>query len=74
MDGEPTITVKQTMDKLFELAPRLSADEARLILAIAESRAAYRDDACSERLCDKCGNLYRGPAVYCCFDCAWNDR
>lgn len=34
---------------------------------------AYRDDAFPERLCDFCGTLYRGPAVYCSLECATED-
>lgn len=41
----------------------------------AGSRAveAYRDDTFPERLCDGCGKLYRGPAVYCSLECAVGD-
>jgi hypothetical protein len=35
--------------------------------------AAYRDGSCSERACDCCGALYRGPAVYCSLTCALAD-
>lgn len=33
----------------------------------------YRDDSYQERKCDCCGKLYRGPAVYCSFECAIKD-
>lgn len=33
----------------------------------------YRDDTFPERLCDGCGQLYRGPAVYCSLECAVDD-
>jgi hypothetical protein len=36
--------------------------------------AAYSDDTYPERLCDYCGTLYRGPAVYCSLECALEDR
>ena len=41
----------------------------------AELRAseAYRDDTFPERMCDHCGQLYRGPAVYCSLECAMAD-
>jgi hypothetical protein len=39
----------------------------------ARPRAAYRDDSYPERACDHCGKPYRGPAVYCSFDCAIAD-
>jgi hypothetical protein len=35
--------------------------------------ASYRDDTFPERLCDRCGTLYRGPAVYCSLQCALDD-
>jgi phage FluMu protein Com len=35
--------------------------------------AAYRDQRFSERACDHCGKPYRGPAVYCSFECAIAD-
>jgi hypothetical protein len=37
------------------------------------NRCGYRDDTCPERLCDRCGTLYRGPAVYCSLQCAIDD-
>lgn len=39
----------------------------------AEPMQGYRDDVYPERLCDHCGTLYRGPAVYCSLDCALRD-
>jgi hypothetical protein len=33
----------------------------------------YRDDSYPERNCDYCGNLYKGPAVYCSHECAIKD-
>lgn len=35
--------------------------------------ASYRDDTFPERLCDRCSQLYRGPAVYCSLKCALDD-
>jgi phosphoenolpyruvate-protein kinase (PTS system EI component) len=35
--------------------------------------AAYQDPRFSERVCDKCGKRYRGPAVYCSIECAEAD-
>jgi hypothetical protein len=34
---------------------------------------AYSDDSYPERECERCVKLYRGPAVYCCFECAVAD-
>jgi RecJ-like exonuclease len=39
----------------------------------ARPAAAYRDPQFPERACDKCGELYRGPAVYCSLRCALAD-
>lgn len=41
--------------------------------ATAFARAAYRDDTFHPRDCDRCGQSYRGPAVYCSFECAIAD-
>lgn len=41
--------------------------------ATAFARAAYQDDSCPERACDRCGKVYRGPAVYCSLECALED-
>jgi hypothetical protein len=35
--------------------------------------AAYQDPSFPERVCDHCGQSYRGPAVYCSFPCALAD-
>lgn len=34
---------------------------------------AYRNDSYPERACERCGVLYRGPAVYCSKACAVAD-
>jgi hypothetical protein len=36
-------------------------------------RYVHRRKAFPERACDKCGKLYRGPAVYCSLECAVAD-
>jgi hypothetical protein len=36
-------------------------------------RASYRDDRFPSRVCDRCGQTYHGPAVYCSLDCAVSD-
>lgn len=33
----------------------------------------FEDPSEPERGCDACGKLYRGPAVYCSFRCAYTD-
>jgi RecJ-like exonuclease len=41
----------------------------------AKERAedSYGDPTFTARACDKCGALYRGPAVYCSLKCALED-
>ncbi len=34
------------------------------------ARASYRDASYPERLCDYCGQPYRGPVTYCQLECA----
>jgi hypothetical protein len=63
--------------------PDLSMDEAeRFVSSLLPplpdrtttfARASYRDDSFPERECDNCGKNYRGPAVYCSFECAIAD-
>jgi hypothetical protein len=47
---------------------------APLIGGVAGScEGACRDDSYPERTCERCPVLYRGPAVYCCLECALAD-
>jgi hypothetical protein len=39
----------------------------------AWARARYRDDSFPSQVCEKCGQTYHGPAVYCSLDCAVAD-
>lgn len=60
--------------KLTDTAPATSSsrlDDVRRHSAFA--RAAYDDPAYPTRQCDRCGQPYNGPAVYCSFDCAIAD-
>lgn len=41
--------------------------------ATAFARSSYHNDDYPERLCDRCGKTYRGPAVYCSLECALAD-
>jgi len=38
-----------------------------------DPEAAYRDASFAPRVCDCCGQVYRGPAVYCSLACALAD-
>jgi hypothetical protein len=38
-----------------------------------QAEAAYRSDRFPERPCERCGKIYRGPAVYCSLSCAVED-
>ncbi len=51
----------------------LSKDEACAVQAWLRPRIAYCDDSKPPRHCDHCNRLYRGPAVYCCLECAEAD-
>ncbi len=37
------------------------------------ARFVYQDDSRPDRPCDRCGRSYRGPAIYCSFECALLD-
>jgi ribosomal protein S27AE len=39
----------------------------------ADDSRSYRDDSFPPRACDRCGESYRGPAVYCSIKCALED-
>jgi hypothetical protein len=39
----------------------------------AAAEAAYRDERCTERRCDYCNTLYRGPTMHCRLACAVAD-
>lgn len=41
--------------------------------ALQRARAAYHNTDYPERWCDRCGQLYQGPAVYCSLACALAD-
>lgn len=51
-------------------AERQARFKQRQAAQLAFARAAYRNPACAQRRCDHCGDLYRGPAVFCCIECA----
>ena len=64
------------------IASCCDAAGSRAAPTLAELAAVYRqrgsadsyvDPACPPRACDKCGALYRGPAVYCSLKCAMED-
>jgi hypothetical protein len=55
------------------LLPALDPKELQQAALWVRSRASYRDQNQPARICDACGTVYRGPAVYCCFDCAFHD-
>lgn len=46
---------------------RFNAIERKLI------NGWYRDNSYNERECDYCRKPYKGPAVYCCIECALAD-
>ncbi len=42
-------------------------------VAILNSYVCYHDASFPERVCDRCGETYTGPAVYCSRPCAEGD-
>lgn len=38
-----------------------------------DASGLYRNEAYPDRACDRCGKIYRGPAVYCSIECAIED-
>lgn len=61
--AEPPLSpgVQKAMDKFWQGLAQRRAEEA------------YRDDKFCARPCDRCGQWYRGPAVYCSLECAQED-
>ena len=43
------------------------------IASCCDAAGSYADPSFDERACDRCGKLYRGPAVYCSLTCAIKD-
>ena len=41
--------------------------------SVARAEASYRDTDFPVRKCDRCGEPYRGPSVYCSLACAVKD-
>ena len=56
---------KQTTDYLLE--------KVVMEAAATSLENPYRNDLFSERKCDRCGEPYRGPSVYCSLECAMAD-
>jgi hypothetical protein len=50
-----------------------SAHAARAGVSTNWRDAGYRDASFPERRCERCNRPYRGPALYCSFDCAEAD-
>ena len=63
--GAATYTFKDWMDTFARLTAAHAASKDR--------GGVYRNKRFSERECDRCGKSYRGPAVYCSFECAEAD-
>lgn len=69
----PTVEgLQRAGDTLLRISS-LSESEKHELLAFIASRAAFRDPGFNERICEGCGQPYRGPAVYCCHACALAD-
>jgi hypothetical protein len=60
---------------MAEMVAQMRIDPELTFAAFFERpKNLYRNDAFPERACDYCGTMYRGPAVYCSFECASHDR
>jgi hypothetical protein len=64
--------VTAVVDEINRRMAATSSDE-RQQDALVNVNRAYVDPTCDERACDHCGKLYRGPSVYCSFECAMAD-
>ena len=58
-------------DELAEMKP--CPDCIGGVASCCDAAGSYLDDTFPERVCDGCGKLYRGPAVYCSRTCAIAD-
>lgn len=67
-EGQVMAAACYTFESWMDVFERLKAAGAMLA-----RDNGYRDEAFSERACERCGKPYRGPAVYCSFACAEAD-
>jgi hypothetical protein len=66
---QPTDVANMVRAAWPQVKPGDLVDEARHI-ARERARRAYVDETFEERACDHCGKPYRGPAVFCSYECA----
>lgn len=76
-DAKPTSVYRLVIEdtRSMDEAERFMADVLPAVpgRVTTLARAAYRDDKYHPRSCDRCGETYRGPAIYCSFECAIAD-
>ena len=60
-------------DRIIRLADDPSVVMSRAAVARYNRDRSYEDPRFSERACERCGKPYRGPALYCSFECAAAD-
>jgi hypothetical protein len=70
--GKPLVFAASELKAAHERAEARRDPRQRALFPASDD--AYRDDRFAERAYDYCGNLYRGPAVYCSLECATDDR
>lgn len=57
----------------LQAAAEVDAMRWDIATASYRAQAAYLDRTKPARNCERCGNTYHGPAVYCCLACALED-
>lgn len=72
---EPTVDelVEATKDPVVQALRRAMEYADREVAALKSAEVSYWDPGCPPRQCDKCGQTYTGPAVYCSLRCATAD-
>jgi hypothetical protein len=71
-NGERVVKINTPEGRLL-LAPCLECMGSGDASYCESADDAYRDVRLEERVCDRCGKPYRGPAVYCSLACALAD-
>ena len=64
---------KPNDEEWLEIADDPSVVMSRAAVARYNRDRSYEDPRFSERACERCGKPYRGPALYCSFECAAAD-
>lgn len=65
--------LREAMNEIWLRAGNLSDAEAMAAVCFVRARAAFRDKNWIEQNCERCGEAYRGPSMYCSHGCATLD-